>query len=645
MRKLVPVIETAFVYAVAILLLGCGGGGDDTPANASGFGVSRTIENSSGGVLTVVDIRSPIYGARVDIPPKALSDDAETITLSYKEVPSDRDLTAQNDSGLAFSSKILILSRSAKRSDAVFLRPVLVTIPYDQTKGDVALPVFIDEESGHYEPLEVLSDSDGLISFPIAHFSAAAVVSGSSSSIKATPHRAVGFNPATHGFFIRNFTTRFQNQSSPIDYTFMDGVCFGMSAVAKWFFDNAITSPPLFVRYQERVATAGGDDIIGRDLAASMHFNLAAHGDGQASLPADTLLSTYPNTYYAQRIPFAPTPAEKRAALHKFLAAMSFGRPQMLNFVVDRPTAEGKQWEGHTVLVFSTKCGPSVCSLFAYDPNSPGQTLEVAIAQSDLHVTYSGVRPAQDYGQIFQLGSDASFFRKASFRRSFDAAELGQNSAYDIMRITPLPSRKLVEGTKNEHYVVFADIIHRPILHVRTDIRVAPADKKVADTFNVYIDGVFRFPETLVKPITEIDLNKSSIDLSGEHQVSLVLAQGIAGQNENPKFEAFSGFYAARIRSYAGTYTGTFQGGDAGAVTVVINEEGGMTGSGSGTEDDFFIKDGQVQPDGSVDFGLTSSGARFSGQIDIEPKQWSLSGSWLNVGDEQSGKFSLTKIY
>jgi len=641
-----PYLITAFrmllTYSLTVVLFACGGGSDDGRPTTSGSGASGEVMNGAGGAVEVSDPSSPIYGARVEIPPNSLAAKSETISLSYHDAPAYTDLNAQNDSGLVFSSKILVLSRSGKGPDGIFLQPVSVTIPYDRTKGDVAIPVLIDEQSGRYEPLEVVSDSEGRLTFPIAHFSQVAVVSGNSETLRTTTHQAGGFDPARNGFFIPNFTTRFLKQPKPIDYAVMDGVCFGMSAVAKWYYDNGIASPPLYNRYQERVTTAGFDDIISRDLAAFMQFNLGVYQDKEITLSDQAALATYPNSYYAKKLRGPQTVEQKRVAMNQFLGAMSLGRPQMLNLL-----GTGR----HTLLVFRTSCNAAGCNLLAYDPDRPAQTLEMQIKQPDFHVTYSGVSPSVDYGQIFQLGSDSTFFKKSSFRQSFNAAELGRNSAYDILKLTPLPSNKLVEGTKNEHYVVFANITS-PILEVRTDgpILASPPGSgpgMFAGNIEVYIDGVRRFSQELVQPVTALDLLKgeSVIDLSsGEHQLSLVVLKSSTGQADNPVFMEFAGFYAARVKSYAGTYSGSFGGGDSGPVTVVIDEKGDMTGSGHGSEDAFRLKDGQVQADGSVDFGLTTSGARFRGKIDIEPTQWTLTGSWINVGDEQSGRFSLTKL-
>lgn len=85
---------------------------------------------------------------------------------------------------------------------------------------------------------------------------------------------------------------------------------------------------------------------------------------------------------------------------------------------------------------------------------------------------------------------------------------------------------------------------------------------------------------------------------------------------------------------FAGIYSGTFSGDDAGSFRVMISREGVISGSGISMSEGSFLVNGSVGTGGNVTFrvgGGASTGAGFSGAID--PLTGMLSGAWINGPD------------
>lgn len=94
---------------------------------------------------------------------------------------------------------------------------------------------------------------------------------------------------------------------------------------------------------------------------------------------------------------------------------------------------------------------------------------------------------------------------------------------------------------------------------------------------------------------------------------------------------------------FAGAWSGTYTGDDAGTFQVTINSQGSISGNGaSSLTGESFTLSGSVDNSGdfSASIGSTSSGASFNGSISGS----SMSGTWQNPIFDESGTFTGNKV-
>ena len=114
---------------LSLALFGCGGGGGGGEGGSAGSNntattptiVSGTVD-VNGGFIEVTDRSSPIFGAKVEVPPNAVDqNESFVITLSYQ----DHLPKALNAANAKQASKVILLSKNNSKN---FLKPVKVTI-------------------------------------------------------------------------------------------------------------------------------------------------------------------------------------------------------------------------------------------------------------------------------------------------------------------------------------------------------------------------------------------------------------------------------------------------------------------------------------------------------------------------------------
>jgi len=99
------------------------------------------------------------------------------------------------------------------------------------------------------------------------------------------------------------------------------------------------------------------------------------------------------------------------------------------------------------------------------------------------------------------------------------------------------------------------------------------------------------------------------------------------------------------LARFAGTYSGTFAGGDTGVVDFQVDSAGALFGSGSSAETGTFSFSGNVTVGGkaAATAGSTSLGSTFSGRFGTTTNPWTISGTWVNLEDMTSGTFKATR--
>ncbi|WP_322063344.1 hypothetical protein [Paraburkholderia sp. J63] len=636
--KLDVVSKVLVCLVIPSVLLACGGGGSS--GGQTGSTVSKVVDRDAGGTLEITDPSSPMYGAKVEIPPGALTSPQETISMSVEEPPSQAKLDAASDGELQFSSKLLVLKRTGTES---FNVPVTVTLPYDKSKGDFVLPLDIDEASNTFESHEISSIADGKVSFPTAHFSSKGAASGSLDSLKSKPIVVPGFDPRKHGFFIPNFRTTIPNtfsispDSKAADAKsdgYLDGVCYGMVAISKWFFEKK-PAVKLFDYYKERLEELGTDDVIARDFATEVHYRLGKFTAADARLPV-----MRPNAFYYDMLRVIG-PGQFKHQVEGIIAHFAMKKPQII--MLGRYDANN-EFKAHAVLGYSVRCGSAICNFEAYDPNHPGQTLTITADTDERTLNYSlssGENPGYRYDRI-GVGSADTFYGEQDVMAGFNFSEVGKFTRYrTLTTVSPNYSNAPVPGTKNEYDVVFADARNAKLV-------VVPKGFPAGLELRTYLDGAPVYSDKVTPDIAmNVDLTPFLTFDQNLRRLTLVVANHVADDDKNPKYDNYTAFYSLRPQTYIGTYSGTFTPigkGDSGTVKLSIDNYGVVSGTGVSAEDgDFVIESGQILDDGTLTLGSASTRATFSGKVDINASPWTITGTWNNAVWHQAGNFKVAK--
>ena len=305
-----------------------------------------TISSAQGGTITVTGAGNPLDGARVVIPPGALGDPTDTITIAYSNaLPSALSANATT-AGVVTASKVVTLDRTGT---APLKKVVTVTIPYSVSATgprDYPIVLYSDQNLGKYEPVQVIGvdQTHGLVTYSTKHFSSFLVVGlkglalmlgGEVPFVAALVNLNTGFQPQNDAFEAKNF-------SSGIKGIANDGACFGLTSYAAWYFSAKKPSAgPLNAEYQTAsdpgVTHIPQEDAIARELIAKTY--------------ADTISEDAPAT----------TETDLQTA-EEFLIHM---------LVTAEPQLAGAYSPGgaHSVMVYAWN-GASL-SFSVYDPNVP----------------------------------------------------------------------------------------------------------------------------------------------------------------------------------------------------------------------------------------------------------------------------------
>lgn len=225
------------------------------------------IVSSNGGLITVTDQSSPLFGAKVTVPPGAIASNQQyTITLSYADAPPGAP-----PNGATVSSKVLILGKDDPRN---FRQPVLVTLPYDKASIDPAdLPAvfYWNPNTNSYRAAGIVSidRSAGTLTFRTVHFSSflALTVPGLAQLAFYSVDLDTGFRPQNDGFFEHNFGS----------YDRPGGSCYAMALFAPWYYKMRKASDgPL---YTSRLLRQGDynselDDTLFRELISRTYVEV-----------------------------------------------------------------------------------------------------------------------------------------------------------------------------------------------------------------------------------------------------------------------------------------------------------------------------------------------------------------------------------
>lgn len=125
-------------------------------------------------------------------------------------------------------------------------------------------------------------------------------------------------------------------------------------------------------------------------------------------------------------------------------------------------------------------------------------------------------------------------------------------------------------------------------------------------------------------------------------QAALTLIQNTLGNTTLiPETQAKEHIRTNLIKEYAGTWTGTFAGGDHGPCSVTITQTGSITGSCTslGYSTTFSVS-GSVNSSGNATVGNATTGASFSGTY---KRSGEVNGTWTNSNLGINGTFTMKR--
>jgi hypothetical protein len=277
------------------------------------------ITAAVGGTISVTDPGDPLLGTKVVIPPGALGDPNDTITIGYSTtLPGALNANATAAGvvsvGLAGAPVITLTKLGA----TPFQADVMVTIPYSRSalgSGDVPVVDYWDPTLQQYQAVQVLSvdQINGFITVQTKHFSLYAPfglpglddeLSGKVAFSGPVLTIDTGFSPQFDGFEAENFATGLSappNLGNIADTN--GGVCFGLTSYAAWYFTAKPSPTRLFAQYQTAsdpgLAHVPQEDAIARELITKTYIdtvndsgalvNAVANGEPVALTPPETI--------------------------------------------------------------------------------------------------------------------------------------------------------------------------------------------------------------------------------------------------------------------------------------------------------------------------------------------------------------------
>ena len=228
------------VLLASLVCVSCKGGSDGSSLlsifTSSGSEASGVV-GSDGGSVEVTDPDSDLYGARVEIPAGALSEEQE-ISISkastIPEPPNDRfqvqgSAVTLEPSGLTFNKPVTVELPYGDDHDETV--DTLVVLQYDQTSQTWYIPTLsrVDLENNKVSAL-------------VSHFSIF--------ELSKREEAASGESIAVDNFTFESNTFNISNGTDDLAAGSCDEAAWGFASYAKWYFDNSRT-PVLKQAYSE----------------------------------------------------------------------------------------------------------------------------------------------------------------------------------------------------------------------------------------------------------------------------------------------------------------------------------------------------------------------------------------------------------
>ena len=530
------------------------------------FAAIGTI-GQTGGIISVEDPNSPIFGTKVVIPENALDvGETATITVSFSDIPPGPLLP-----GIVQASRVIDLRKNLPYN---FKVPVLITIPYETvnlTESDLPGVFFWSTTYNKYRSVAIrgIDRNTKTITFATTHFTSfIGLAINGLSSLAMGESIDSGFWPEINGvgedsFLIPNFGT----------YLTPDGNCYGMSLFSIWYYSNKklIDGMPLFNKWRDGDPGDPQDDIRAQEVVLRAHLgvsqiwsNLQFFGDWL--LPGDT-------------------------ALLLWTALKITGEPQLLLLT------EANILKGHAVTVYSWDATKSQFGI--YDCNFPAErvtldwTLEgfanysknasysnpfiyftfdgtsTALDGSEFEAIYNGAEEGWDTSKFNQISIDEPVIDmnnsitlpvRGSVRVHGTVSEGVRPARYVAMYLDGFMSGFSTIDPATKEFELYADLFQRPrsnytvLLLATDDLRNLWASYAGLKIFAIHIEG----QELLKNPGFETG------DFTGWAHESHTWQNNTPGSYnpeksgiENPGFDIFatslkrvySGNYSARINN------------------------------------------------------------------------------------------------
>jgi len=398
--------RVSFTFATAVLSEG---------SSVSG---GTTIQDATGGTISVADPDNPSSIVSIVIPPGVLGVASDVISVSFSSTspgPLNANAVA---AGVHFASRVISLTRA---SGLKFLQSIQVTIPYDLTEvgpNDSMIVVYWDTTQNAYDVVETVGIDriNGTITFQTVHFSQYQAVAGVYSlapgNLPPIDGNDTGFRAAEDGFPILNFTSMTGDARM--------GACFGLTSFAKWYYQTQypaeprLASNPIF-----KNGTAAQDDVAREVIYWGFSQTLKANQD-------TTWLDI------GSRSDF-------ETANDLFLSILVTDRPQLVTLAVDGTYLQPTHL--HSVLVYGYLIDQvsDLVHFSFYDPNVPLQEQSmdyVLSAQIFSFPPYTDV-----YGTSYSFvyfDALSTFMAPTDFAGAYNAAQFGwPNRHFDEVSIDP----------------------------------------------------------------------------------------------------------------------------------------------------------------------------------------------------------------
>ncbi len=142
-----------------------------------------------------------------------------------------------------------------------------------------------------------------------------------------------------------------------------------------------------------------------------------------------------------------------------------------------------------------------------------------------------------------------------------------------------------------------------------------------------------------------MDFTLSVSDFENNGNVQTIIANFTAATSAGARMlvtttQAQAHLNSTLIELLSGSYSGSFSGGDTGIFSMMIDNDGIITGTGLGSDDEKFSITGTVNSDGTAAAGSATTGADFSMNIN---RNGTISGTWVNATFGVNGSLTGSK--